>query len=380
MRRIIVCVAGGFTLGYFVARAAEALSAFRQPPPPLPKDAARYGRTRRALMLAGIGRSLASLCVSAYAIAPRLERLPPALAFAALSTLDAIFETPIAYVEQFRLEHAYGMSEQTLQAWLGDRAKVLGLTYGVGAPLAGLALEVVRRMPKRWLVVTALALGPFNVLIQLVFPTFIAPLFNKFTPLTGPLEERLRSLARRCGVGDASILRVDMSRRTTKANAYVVGLFGTHRIVVGDTLIDGFEPDEIEFVVAHELGHYVRRDTWKLVGIGTLGGTAILALAGASVGDDVPPGRTSWMARMMFFATLFSTLGGPLVAALARRMEWDADTFAVEATGEPRWGVRAFTRLREKNLAEDEQPAWMEYLFATHPSLKRRIAALRART
>jgi STE24 endopeptidase len=376
MRRFFAALASGFCLGYVIVRSAEGLATFGNPIESRPKDAARYGKTRRALMLGGIARSLAGLATNAFVVAPRLERLPSAVAFSVISAVDAVLDTPVEYVEHHRLEHAYGMSEQPAVAWLADRGKVLGLTCAIGAPLVAAFCAVVRAMPRRWLGLVGLALGPFHVLVQLVAPTFIAPMFNTFTPLEGALEQRLRALARRYGVGDAAILRVDMSRRTTKANAYVIGLFGTHRIVVGDTLVEGFEPEEIEFVVAHELGHYIHRDTWKLVAIGTLGGIAVLALADAAVPRNIPRGETAWMMQMLFYATLFSTLGGPLVAALARRVEWDADAFALEATEKPAWGIAAFTRLREKNLAEAEQPAWMELLFSTHPSLKRRIAAL----
>jgi STE24 endopeptidase len=334
-------------------------------------------------MLGGIARSMAGLATSAFLIAPRFERrsgrtrwYDAAVVFTLVSAVDAALDLPVDYVEHHRLEHAYAMSEQSVQAWLADRAKILALTCAIGGPLVALVLALVRRMPKRWLWAVALALGPFQILVQLVAPTFIAPMFNKFTPLEGPLEERLRSLARRYGVGDAAILSVDMSRRTTKANAYVIGLFGTHRIVVGDTLLDGFDGDEIEFVVAHELGHYVHHDTWKLVAIGTVAGITALAAGDASVDRSIERGSITWMMRTLFATTVFTTLAGPLFAAIARQIEWDADTFAVEATRQPQWGVAAFTRLREKNLAEDEQPAWMEFLFSTHPSLKRRIAAL----
>lgn len=360
-------------------------SVLQKPVQPLEKDAARYGATRRALMLAGMARSLAGLAASAFVIGPRLERagspvrwFDPVLAFAGLNAVEALVELPVDYIEHFRLERAYGMSEQRLEAWLGDRVKALLLTTALGGGLLAIALAVVRRAPRRWPWIATAALGPFQVLAQLIAPTFIAPLFNKFTPLEGPLEERLRALAARYGVGDAAILSVDMSRRTAKANAYVVGLLGTHRIVIGDTLLDGFAPDEVEFVVAHELGHYVHRDTWKLVGLGTAAGSAVLFVSNAFVGGAVRPGGANWMLRIGFYASLLSTALGPLIAAFARAIEWQADDFALAATKAPRSGVAAFTRLREKNLAEDEQPAWMELLFSTHPSLKKRIAALQA--
>lgn len=382
MRRLLVSLAAGFSCGYVAARAVEAAAALRQPPRALPKDPARYGRTRRALMLAGIARSLATLAASAYVLAPRLERkrrarwYDPALVFATVTAVDTLVDLPVDYVEHYRAEHAFGVGADRPGQWLADHGKVLALTCVVGSPLVAGALALVRRWPRRWPWAVTLALIPFQILVQLVAPTFIAPLFNTFVPIEGPLEERLRALARRYGVGDAAILRVDMSRRTTKANAYVVGLFGTHRIVVGDTLLERFTPEEIEFVVAHELGHYVHRDTWKLVALGTAAGAVTLLLANAAVEGDAPPASTTWMLRLGFYASLFSTLARPLVAAFARGIEWDADTFAVSATGAPQSGVAAFSRLREQNLAEDEQPAWMELLFATHPSLKKRIAAL----
>ena len=104
---------------------------------------------------------------------------------------------------------------------------------------------------------------------NVVAPTFIMPLFNKYIPLEGPLEERSASLAARYGVGGATILRFDMSRQTKKANAFVTGVFGTERIALADTLLDEFAEDETLFVVAHELGHYVKRDPWVAIALAT---------------------------------------------------------------------------------------------------------------
>jgi STE24 endopeptidase len=205
------------------------------------------------------------------------------------------------------------------------------------------------------------------------------PLFNRFEPLGGELEERLRTLARRYDVGDAQILRVDMSKQTEKANAYVTGLFGTHRIVVGDTLLANFTGDEIEFVVAHELGHYVQHDIWRSVGYGTaaMAATAFIARAlaqRAAAGDSQT--SVAGLLRLYFFASAAGIVMGPALAAASRSREWAADRFAIDATRRPEWGAAAFTRLRDRNLAEDEQPQWMELLFSSHPSLRARIGAL----
>jgi Zn-dependent protease with chaperone function len=158
----------------------------------------------------------------------------------------------------------------------------------------------------------------------------------------------------------------------------VTGVFGTQRIVLADTLIETFEPDETLFVVAHELGHYVRRDPWVSIGVGT----AFLAVAigVAKLALRRPIETLSDGARLAYYLALFSTVCGPLLSAISRAIERRADVFAIEATRDPHSGARAFRRLRDQNLAEDEQPKWAELLFSSHPSLKSRIEKLEATT
>jgi STE24 endopeptidase len=216
---------------------------------------------------------------------------------------------------------------------------------------------------------------PLLLLANIVIPLYILPLFNTYEPLTGPLEERLRRLAARYGVGDAEILRMNMSKQTKKANAFVIGIGNTHRIVVGDTLIEHFPDEEIEFVVAHELGHYVSRDTWRMIALSQVTASAILF--GAFFAENGrEAGSALKLARVQLWATLLSQLLRPAISAFARSREWAADRFALETTRAPHTGASAFRRLRDQNLAEDEQPAWFEFLFSTHPSLKSRIEAL----
>lgn len=389
MRRFLIGLAGGFTLGYIAIRAYDALLDLDQTVGQASKDARAYGRVRRALMLSGIARSTATLGWVAFAVAPELRRgrtrpegRVERMAWIALAAVGtSLFELPVDYVEDHVLERRYELSKQSAPAWAVERAKAVGVTLAITLPLVELLVAVARHAPRNWPLLGTMGTAPLLVLANLVAPTFIMPLFNTFEPLTGSLEERLRSLAFRYGVGDAQILRVDMSRQTEKANAYVTGLFGTHRIVVGDTLLGHFADDEIEFVVAHELGHYVNRDVWRSVALGTAAAGIVLfgARALSSRGSrEAPMTSLEGLARFMFYANAIGLALGPATAAFSRSREWAADHFALAATSAPEAGAAAFTRLRDRNLSEDEQPRWMELLFSSHPSLRARIGALEA--
>jgi Zn-dependent protease with chaperone function len=389
MRRFLIGLATGALLAYAGIRAQEAYAALATPAPPLEADPKAYGALRRALMLAGMGRSLATLTVAAYVLGPlvdvshgefepRARRMSLVAAFMIASSL---LDLPIDYVEGIVLERRYALSKQSDRAWLEDQAKSLAVTLAVALPLVELLSFAARRLPRTWPFVATLGSLPLLVLANVVLPTFVAPLFNTFEPIEGEFAARIRELADRFGAGDARLLRVNMSKQTEKANAYVTGLFGTKRIVIGDTLLDRFEPDETIFVVAHELGHYVKGDVWRGVALGTLAAGFVFfgsnALASRA---ERPVDTTAGLARLFFAMSLLGTLAGPPLSAFSRSRERAADRFALDATQDGAAGAAAFTRLRERNLAEDEQPRWMEVLFSSHPSLRSRIERLRAET
>jgi Zn-dependent protease with chaperone function len=386
MRRFLIGLSGGFVLGYAAKRTFDALADLAQPAPALDPDPAAYGRLRRALMLSSMARSLAQIGGAAYGLGPLIEpansnpqgRARRVASIGAALLLSSAIDLPSDFVEGHVLERRYALSKQPAPAWAVDQAKSFAVTLAITVPLIELLATAVERAPRTWPALATAAAFPLLVLANVVAPSLIAPLFNRFEPIEGELEQRLRHLAARYGAGDAKILRVDMSRQTEKANAYVTGLLGSKRIVVGDTLLDHFEGPEIGFVVAHELGHYVARDVWRSVAAGTAA-TALVFFGAAKFAGE--PGRSlataAGIGRIFFVGSALGIAAGPLIAAFSRSRERAADRFAIAATGDRQAGVAAFTRLRERNMAEEDQPRWMELLFSTHPSLGRRIERLR---
>jgi STE24 endopeptidase len=244
------------------------------------------------------------------------------------------------------------------------------------ATLFGFAL---RRAPRSWPLWASVGAFPLFVIGNVIVPLYVMPLFNEFEPITGSLEERLRALAKRFGVGDAAILRMDMSRQTRKANAFVTGIGRTHRIVLGDTLIGAFPETETEFVVAHELGHYVNRDTWRLIALGEVMAIVLFLTSNLAVSAQEREelrDRPLLIVRLYALMLVATQMLRPLLFAFSRSREWAADRFALEATGDAAAGASAFRRLRDQNLAEEDPPGWYEFFFASHPSLRARIAAL----
>jgi len=371
-------------------RSWELVREWRNPSPPLDKDAAAYARTRRRLEVAETFRGIAGAVAFAYGpLGEALDAatldapgwLRPAMLIGPAALASAVLELPVSFVQEYALERRYGLSEQSRGSWLTDYAKSAGLSTALTVFVSSLFGIAVRHAPRWWPLIAAAGVFPLFVLGNLVVPLYVMPLFNEFTPVTGSLEQRLRALATRYGVGNAEILRMNMSKQTRKANAFVTGIGQTHRIVLGDTLIEHFPENEIEFVVAHELGHYVSKDTWRIIFAGEALAALLFVIAQRSTSEPQREElRKHPLLLVRFYAVMMvaTQLLRPFLFAFSRSREWAADRFALETTGGSQAGASAFRRLRDQNLADEDPPGWYEFFFSTNPSLKKRIAALEA--
>lgn len=361
--------------------------------------ALRYNRTRERLVLAGIAWSAATCALAlatglsarlrdrAARIAPRRlgAPMPYALAATLLSTLASL---PLTYYSGYVVEQRYGLSNQTRRAWFGEQLKGLGVSLALELPLAQGVYWIIGRYPRRWWAILSALTVPFTVLLTNLAPVLILPLFNKFEPLRDrALAERIKALAATQGVTVSDVLQMDMSKQTKKANAFFTGIGNTKRIVLGDTLLDEFTPDEIEVVLAHELGHQVHRDLWKLIGLGALTtvGTSYLVhrlapplirRVGPRCGLDVERGVAD-VAALPLLALLLGTVSlalAPLQNAVSRNLiERSADRFALDLTGNNAAFVRAMEKLGRMNLADPDPPAIIKHLLYSHPPIKERI-------
>lgn len=303
-----------------------------------------------------------------------------ALYFAFVGLIYSIVGLPLVYASGYALPRRYGLSTQTALAWLVDWLKELPITAVFGLAVVEVMYALLRLLPSLWWLATAGILLAFNVLATFVAPVLLVPLFYRLTPIEqGELAARLAVLASRAGAEVRGVFRMDMSRRTTAANAALVGLGSTRRIVIGDTLLDRFTSDEIEAVFAHELGHHVHRDIGRLVAaqaalslIGLFAVSLLLDQTASSMGFDglSDVGAFPLIALGLF---AFGIATAPLSNALSRRVEAEADAYALETASVPSAFVSAMRRLANQNLAEYRPERWAEILLYSHPAPFRRV-------
>jgi STE24 endopeptidase len=341
-----------------------------------------------AILFSGVlpwafGKSAPAFGTSVFAVAGFLFGVGIALSIVSL---------PFGWYAQFRLEERFGFNTTATTTWVLDRLKGLLLATLLGFPVLALVLNLIEWTGPSWWIWAAVLVIAFQLLLMLVAPAVIMPLFNKFTPLPeGSLRERLFALASRTDFPTRSIEVMDGSKRSQHSNAFFTGFGHFRKIVLFDTLVAQLTEPELESVLAHEIGHY------KLHHI-------IKTMAASIVGEVVGFGAVAWLARQQWFYRAFGfehhvgfaaanvapamLLGGllagtitfwisPVVHIWSRRFEYDADAFARVTTGEAQSLIEALRKLTQKNLSNLTPHPLYSSFYYSHPTLLERERALR---
>lgn len=300
--------------------------------------------------------------------------------------ITAIIFLPFSYYGGFILQHRFGLSRQKRSGWVSDWVKstAIGTVFFVAGMTAFYLL--VPAFSGRWWWILAIALSAIALLLTYVAPILLLPIFYKRTPVQDEdLAERIRALAAKAGAHISQIYTIDMSRRTVAANAALTGIGRTRQVLLGDTMLQQFSADEVETVVAHELGHHVHGDIWKGLGLEIAGvwiGLFLLqylvrpAFQLAGIGDI---SVLSNLPLLLFLGEVASLALMPLANAVSRHYEAQADDFAARTSRMPEAYSGALYRLAKQNLSELWPPLWVELLLYTHPAIGRRMAAVSGR-
>ncbi|RGE46745.1 M48 family peptidase [Comamonas testosteroni] len=315
---------------------------------------------------------------------------------ASFAVISALIELPLSLYQTFKLEQRFGFNQMTLSLWLGDLLKSTLVGAIIGLPLAALILWLMGATgPLWWLWAWAVWTG-FNLLLMWIFPSFIAPLFNKFQPLADEgLKSRVTQLMERCGFAAKGLFVMDGSRRSAHANAYFTGFGNSKRVVFFDTLLKQLSPDEVEAVLAHELGHFKHKHITKrmvmmfgvsLLGFGLLGwlsqqpwfysGLGVTIIESKYLGV---PADNNAAALLLFMLAVpvFSFFVTPLMSAMSRRDEFEADAYAMQQADGAQL-ASALLKLYEDNASTLTPDPWYVSFYYSHPPAVDRLARMPA--
>lgn len=295
-----------------------------------------------------------------------------------------ILRMPFSIYRGFIIENQYGFMSQSFLSWLSDGLLGLLIRIVVGIVPMWFLYRLIGRV-KRWWLTFTVGLIPFAILMVVIVPIFVSPMFNDFEPLKNPqLETKVRALAEHAGIGDADIFEVDASKQSSKINAYVTGLLATKRVVLYDTMIENFTIDEVIFVTGHEMGHYVMHHVWQglalailLIGLGLW----IIDLTIHSLIQRLrrrckfnSASDVASLPLVVMLAIVLNLLLMPIGSGFSRHLERQSDRYAMDITDvSPDVAARTFEKLSAYNLSDPDPHPIIEFWFYSHPSLSKRI-------
>jgi STE24 endopeptidase len=296
----------------------------------------------------------------------------------------AAFMFPLSVYSEHTLEHRYGLSRQSFEGWFFDYLKSLLIELVLAVLFVEAIYVFLRYAPNLWWIWATIFYVAVAVVLTAIAPVLIMPLFHKFEPLqNAALTDRVRTFAESAGLRVIGVFRWGLEEKTATGNAALTGIGRTRRIVLGDTLLEGYSEDEILAILAHEIGHYRHRDLARLILSGSITAAAGFYITHRVLGflvnrfgfagvDDIAS-----FPLLVFCLLLFSLFTMPVSNGYSRRREFAADAYAVAAMGGPEPLVSALEKLADQNLSDRDPPRWIEWLLHSHPSIGRRVARAR---
>jgi STE24 endopeptidase len=350
----------------------------------------RYSAIKTGIFVADLALSLAALA----GFQVLLSRPVSALAFgiyqnfyAACFIYASLFlvfmyavSFPLKISGSFFVERAFHLSRQTFSAWLRDELKSTALSFALYMSCIQVFYLVLRNFPSTWWLITSGGWIFFTVVMARFLPVLLIPLFFKYSPIQEVgLKERIMALAERSGIRVMDVCQIDFSRKTAKANAALVGLGGTRKVILADTLLQKFGTEEVESVVAHEFGHFKYRHIWQLLffsaAMTLLGFFALYRASGMIVYLTGSGGLSDLyiFPMLILLAAIFGLAVLPFQNLFSRVLERQSDRFAIEITGSPSAFIAVMKKLASVNLADTEPSAVKKIFLYDHPPIGERI-------
>lgn len=301
----------------------------------------------------------------------------------AIGIASSIIFFPVNFYSEFILEHKYELSNQTFSKWIWENFKGTLVAGVIGIPLLLAFYFFLNLFGSIWWLPFAILMFIVSVVLAQIVPIVILPIFYKVSPIDNEeLKESIVNLAKKVGLKVENVFSFDMSKNTKKANAAFTGLGKTKRIILGDTLLESYSKEEIETVIAHELGHYKYKHIVKNIIIGTiLSFVTLFAIAklyelSLSWFDFNSITQIAALPILSLWGMLIGLIQAPLSNILSRKYEYEADEYAVKATDNPEAFKNTLTKLNEQNLGDKDPHPFVEWFFYSHPSIKNRIKAI----
>ena len=302
----------------------------------------------------------------------------------AFAAIGGLLELPFTLWQTFRLEERFGFNKMTLKLWLADAVKSTVLGAVIGLPIAALILWLMGAAGTFWWLWAWCAWMGFNLLLMLIYPSFIAPLFNKFKPLDDPaLQARVTALMERCGFAAKGLFVMDGSTRSAHANAYFTGFGASKRVVFYDTLLRQLSASEVEAVLAHELGHFKHKHIVKrlvtmfalsLAGFALLGWVSLQSWFFTGLGVQPNMGAPNSALALLLFMIAVPVFGffvAPLSARLSRKHEFEADAYAVSQTSGADLSAALLKLYQDNASTLTPDPVFVKFYYSHPPASER---------